>query len=95
MADGAHVQFGVEGAEEPFDVGEVFVAQHDLIALKCLVGQAGAQHVDAVEGGLGGDGVLVAGEAERLVGDVQVKVLGHLELVAHLAHPQRDLVLPA
>ena len=70
VPDGAHVQFAVEGAEEAFDVGEVFVAQHHVIAAQGVVGQAGAQHVDAVEGGLGGDAVLVAGEAEGLIGDV-------------------------
>ena len=69
--------------------------QHDVVAAQGVFGQAGAQHVDAVQGGLGGDAVLVAGEGERLVGDLEVKVLGHLELVAHLAHPQRDLVLAA
>ena len=34
-------------------------------------------------------------ERERVVGDLQGEVLGHLELVDHLAHPQRDLVPPA
>ena len=48
-----------------------------------------------VEGGLGGDGVLVAAEGERVLGDGDGEVLGHLERVDHLAHPQRDLVPPA
>ena len=61
MPDGTHVQLGVEGAKEPFDVGEVLVAQHHVIAAQGVVGQAGAQHVDAIQGGLGGDAVLVAG----------------------------------
>ena len=31
MPDGPHVQFAVEGAEEPLDIGEVLVAQHHVI----------------------------------------------------------------
>ena len=87
MPDGAHVEFAVEAAEEAFDVGEVLVAAHDIVLGQGVFGQAGAQYVDAIEGGLGGDALLVAGEGEGVVGDVEVKVLGHLELVAHLAHP--------
>ena len=60
MPDGPHVQFGVEGAEEPLDIGEVLVAQHDIVAAQGVFGQAGAQHVDPVEGGLGGDALGVA-----------------------------------
>ena len=85
----------VEGAEEPLDVFESLVAQHHIVVGEGVGGQASAQHVDAVEGGLGGDGVLVAAEGERVLGDGDGEVLGHLELVSHLAHPQRDLVLPA
>ena len=42
-----------------------------------------------------GDGVLVAGEAKRVLGDLETEVLGHLVVVEHLAHPQGDLVLAA
>ncbi len=42
MPDGAYVQFAVEGAEEAFDVGEVFVAAHHVVAAQGVVGQAGA-----------------------------------------------------
>ena len=59
VADGAHVEFGVEGAEEPLDVFESLVAQHHIVVVRVSVGQAGAQHVDAVEGGLGGDGLVL------------------------------------
>ena len=60
-----------------------------------MFGQAGAQHVDPVEGGLGGDRLGVAGEGEGLVGDLEGEVFGHLVVVDHLAHPQRDLVFAA
>ncbi len=93
MPDGAHVQFGVEGAEEPFDVFESLVAQHHIVAFEGVFGQAGAQHVDAVEGGFGGDRVVVGGEGEGVVGDLDGEVFGHLVVVDDLADPQRDRVL--
>jgi len=65
MPDGAHVEFAVEAAEESLDVGEVLVAAHHITAVEGLGGQAGAQHVDAVECGLGRNGLFVAGEAKR------------------------------
>ena len=34
------------------------------IAVQGVLGQAGAQHVDAVQGGLGGDLIVLAGEGE-------------------------------
>src|ERR1700687_5719735 len=77
-SDGADVELAVEGAEEPLDVFESLVAQHHIVAFEGLFGQAGAQHVDAVEGGLGGDRVVVAGERERFVGDGEGEVFGHL-----------------
>ena len=55
VADGAHVELGVEGAEEPFDVFESLVACHHIVGGQGVFGQAGAQHVDPVQGGLGGD----------------------------------------
>ena len=77
------------------DVFESLVAQHHIVVGEGVGGQAGAQHVDAVEGGLGGDGVLVAAEGERVLGDGDGEVLGHLERVDHLADPQPDGVLAA
>ena len=47
-------------AEELFDVFESLVAQPDIVAVQGGLGQACAQHVDAVEGGLGGDRLVVA-----------------------------------
>src|SRR6185503_9100069 len=81
MPDGPHVQFAVESAKEPLDIGEVLVAQHDIVAAQGVVGQAGAPDVAAVEGGLGGDGLGVAGEGEGFVGDGEGEVFGHLVVV--------------
>ena len=88
MADGAHVEFGVEGAEEPFDVFEALVPQHHVVVVEGVGGQAGAQHVDAVEGGLGGDRLLVAGEREGVLGDGESEVFAHLVMArAHRRQP--------
>src|SRR5436190_455180 len=40
--------------------------------------QVGADHIDAVERGLGGDAEGVLGEAERVVGDADLEMLGHV-----------------
>ena len=67
------------------------VAQNHVIAAQGVCGQAGAQRVDAVEGGLGGDAVFVAGKAEGLVGDLESEVLGHLKWLITL--PTRSAIL--
>ena len=95
VADGAHVQFAVERAKEPFDVFKSFVTQHHIAVGESLFGQAGAQHVDAVQGGFGVDLVGLAGERERLVGDLDGEVFGHLVVVDDLAGPKADGVAPA
>ena len=64
VADRADVQVGIEGAERPLDLGEGLVGGDHLAAVQAAGFDGGAQHVDAVEGGFGGDGVLVAGVAE-------------------------------
>ena len=55
-------------------------------------GDAGADHVDPVEGGLGGDLVLVAAPGEAGAGDLGDEVLGDLVLADDLADPIPDLV---
>src|ERR1019366_8576785 len=55
------------------------------------LGDAGADHVDAVEGGLGGDVLLVAVAGEARVGDLGDEVLGHLVLAGDLPGPLPDL----
>ncbi len=59
------------------------------------LGDAGAQHVDAVQGGFGGDGVLVAGVADAVAGDLDGEVLGDLAAVQHPVGAHGDLVRAA
>src|SRR5207344_3292680 len=93
VPDGPDVQVGAEGAEGPLDLGQRLVGGDHGGGVEVAGGDAGAQHVDAVEGGLGGDGVLVAGVADAVVADVDGEVLGDLAAVQDPVGPHGDLVL--
>ena len=96
VPDGPDVQVGVEGAEGTLDLGEGLVAGGDDLGGFQVAGlDAGAEHVDAVERGFGGDGVLVAGVAEVVLADVGPEVLDDLAPVQDPVRPQRDLVRAA
>ena len=71
---------------------ELFVAVSHGGGVEGVGVDAGAQHVDTVQGGLGVDGGLVAVVGEPGVGDGEVEVLAHLELSADLADCDADLV---
>src|SRR6185312_16237514 len=62
---------------------EVLVAGHHRGRVKVGRWRAGAQHVDAVEGGFGVDAGVVAAEAKRGAGDHGAEVLAHLVVVDH------------
>ena len=94
VADGPHVELAVEGAEEPLDVFESLVAQHHIVVGEGVDGQAGAQHVDAVEGGLGGDGVLVAARGDESSVMVMVKCLAILNVLIILPTRSPMVSLP-
>ena len=61
---------------------------------RSVAGDAGADHVDAVEGGLGVDLVVLAGDGEGGVGDGDVQVLFHFVLIGHGTDFQADLIGP-
>jgi hypothetical protein len=79
----------------PLDLGQGLVGGDDFRAVQVSGGDAGAQHVDAVELGLGGDGVLIAGVADAVVGDLDGEVLGDLAAVQDPVGPDGDLVRAA
>src|ERR1035437_8279954 len=92
VVDGAQVQVdGLEGAEVASHPGQGLVGGHDHGGVHLLGTDGGADDVDPVQGRLGGDLVLVAGEVERVVGDVQPVVLGHLVAADDLPDPDPDL----
>ena len=64
VPDRPDVQVGVERAEGPLDLGQGLVGGDDLGGFQVTGLDAGAQYVDAVQGGLGGDEVLVPGVTE-------------------------------
>ena len=70
VPDGPQVQVVFADAEVPLDVGEVFVGGHRGRGVELRGGDGGAQNVDAVEGGLGVDVVLVAPPGEGPLADV-------------------------
>src|SRR5674476_511158 len=71
--------------------GQRFVGRHYLDGVHLLGPDGGADDVEPVQGRLGGDGLRVAGERERVVGDVQDVVLGHLVAADDLPDPDPDL----
>ncbi len=54
---------GLHAAEGAFDAGKALVGPHGIGGAEGFLRQVGAQHVEAVERGFGGDGGLVAQEA--------------------------------
>src|SRR5262249_38090951 len=93
--DGPQVQVvGLEVPEVPLDVLEAFVCGHDRAGTQLGGGDGGAQHVEAVQGRLGVDLVLPAGDGQGGVGDGDGEVLAGLVLADHLAGLDADLVLP-
>src|SRR5674476_44696 len=92
VVDGAQVQVdGLQGAEVAFHPGQRLVGGHHLGRVHLLGGHGGTDDVDPVQGRLGGDLVLVTGEGELVVLDVQDVVLGHLVPADDLPDPDPDL----
>jgi len=69
VPDGPQVQVVFADLEVGPDVGEVFAGGHGTRGVKLGCGDRGADDVDAVEGGLGVDVVLVAPPGERCLAD--------------------------
>src|SRR5712691_6279203 len=93
VVDGAQVQVvGLGYAEVPPGVLEVFVGGDRSGGVEDVRGDAGADHVDPVEGSLGGDLLLVAAPGEGGAGDLGDEVLADLVLADHLPDPYPDLV---
>src|SRR6266436_4729271 len=93
VVDGPQVQVvGFGDAEVPLDVLEILVGGDRAGGVQDAAGDAGADDVDPVEGGLSGDLLLVPRPAEAAGADVEDEVLGDLPLIDHLADPDPDLV---
>src|SRR5262245_5037568 len=69
---------GLQRAKGLLHTTETFVGAHCGCGIGVCRRQVGANHIEAVEGGLGGDAERVLGEAERILGDADVEMLGHV-----------------
>src|SRR6478736_59693 len=83
---------GLDGPERAFGLAQALIEPHDIAGgERCLV-EIGADDIEAIEPALGLDGLGVAVEAERIVGDGQDEVLGHLMPIEHRTGGEADLV---
>src|SRR3974390_2080019 len=84
--------FGFHRPEVAFEVPEVFAGLDGLGGAELFRRGGGADDVDPVKFGLGGDFAFVAAELEPAVCDVGDEVLADFALVDDLAHLDPDLV---
>src|SRR5665811_1768609 len=82
----------LDGAEVAFDVREVLVGADHTGRVEGVVGDGGADDVDAVQGRLGLNLFDLPGHTQAGVGDGDVEVFGHLVRVPDLADLEPDLV---
>ena len=93
VVDRADLELGAfEGAERSLDLFEVLVGAHDLPGIQLGVRNAGPQHVDPVQRGLGFDLFDLALVGEAGVGDLDREVLLDLVALERGADRQPDLV---
>ncbi len=95
VPDRADQQVGVQPAEHPLHVLQRLVGGHRAAGAQRICREAGADDVDPVQRGFGGDLILIAPPGQALVGDVHDEVPGDLLGVDHLAHGQGDGVFAA
>ena len=94
VVDGTDLQIhGLEATEGPFHRAEPLVGAHRAGAIELACRQTGADHIEAVEPGLGRDGrfIALAGE-DTVIVDGPRDVFRHLVFADDLADPFTDLV---
>src|SRR5215467_12351145 len=92
VVDWAEVQIdGLQAAEGALDMGKVLVGTDNALGRQGFVLDAGTDGVKTIEPGLSSDARGVAGEAEAVFGDADVKQLGELIAVFDAADGARDL----
>src|SRR4051812_2919296 len=94
VVDGADLEVDrLDRAEGSLHLAEALVGEHGGGAVEVGGGQAGAQHINAIQGGLTGDGGGIPREAEGGIVDGELEMLGHLAATEYGADAQPDLVL--
>jgi hypothetical protein len=81
---------GLQRADGVLDAAETFIDAHRGSGIRVFGRQAGADHVDAVERSFGGDAEGVFGEAERVLADADLEMLGHVAPSQHCADRLAD-----
>ena len=88
VIDGSHLQVdGVQTPEGALDCAQAFVGAYRLVGIELTRRDAGAHDIQPIEGRFTGDGLGVASVVERLFGDVELEVLGHLVLADDFPDP--------
>src|ERR1035437_3968060 len=82
----------LEMAKIAFDMGERLVGIDPSRRVEVVLFDGGAQHVDPVEGSFLVNGVPSSSHDKSALSNGDLEVLGHLELVDHLADFEPDLV---
>jgi len=91
VVDGAHLELArLEDPEVPLHLAEPLVGEDHPVRVHALGCDAGADDVEPIEGGLGGDGLGAPLIAEGPLRDDELEVLGHLVAVLDPADPHPD-----
>src|SRR5271169_4482386 len=94
MVDRSQVQIdSLQAAKGALDAGEALIGADHALGRQGFVFDAGADDIKAVEPGLVGDAVGIAGKGEAVVTDSDVEQLGELVAVFDAANGARDPVL--
>src|SRR3974377_2174366 len=80
----------LQRAEGVLDAAETFVGAHRGSGIGFWGRRNCADHIEAVERGLGGNAERVLGKAERLVGDGDLEVFGHVASSQHRTNRLTD-----
>src|SRR6266498_3208169 len=96
MIDGTDLQVHtLQTAESAFDIGEPLIVSHYLFTAEFLLGNVGADDVNAVQRRLSFNIVRLALEAKTLILNEQLEVFAHLKAAQNAAHRQADFFAAA
>jgi hypothetical protein len=85
----------LHAAERALNLGQGLVRPYGACGIDLFGRQTGAQHVEAIEPGLLGDGIRLAREVERMIGDGLLEVPGHLAFAQDGTDGLADFSSPA
>ena len=93
MPDRAHLKIdALQRPEGALHLGQPLIVQHGGLRAHVRFRDAGADHIQAIEGCFGRNALLIDAEGEPAVLNVEIEVLANLVLVEDLANPDADLI---